>query len=94
MAQPAIDYRPGARFGRLTIVGRAGSDKGGHALWTVLCDCGNGRTVQGNNLRRGLTKSCGCLQRENSSQFSAGANNANRARKAAVLLIPAAKEKL
>jgi hypothetical protein len=64
----------GQRFGRLTVVGQAGSDKRGAARWICRCDCGGqgreativhgyslrpGNTiVRGDSLRRGSTTSC------------------------------------
>jgi hypothetical protein len=51
----------GRRFGRLVVVERAPADKWGHARWRVRCECGEERIVQGHHLRRGLTRSCGCL---------------------------------
>lgn len=54
----------GATFGRLTAIERAGKDAHGNLLWFCRCSCGNERTVICDNLRRGLTKSCGCLHRE------------------------------
>src|ERR1700690_436585 len=53
----------GQRFGRLLVLGRAGN-KAGHALWECRCTCGGLATVAGYQLRRGGTKSCGCLHRE------------------------------
>ncbi len=32
-------------------------------VWDCLCDCGVRVTIQGNNLKSGHTKSCGCLQK-------------------------------
>jgi hypothetical protein len=52
------------RFGRLTVIEQAGSDKWGFALWMCKCDCGVIIIVNGGSLRSGCTKSCGCLQRE------------------------------
>jgi hypothetical protein len=52
----------GQRFGRLTVIQRNGS-LGRSAAWRCQCDCGNTRTASARNLRRGYTKSCGCLQR-------------------------------
>lgn len=55
----------GQVFGRLTVTGYAGSDSKGQAMWYCDCECGTkGVIVKGPNLRRGLTKSCGCLRRE------------------------------
>lgn len=51
------------KFGKLTVLERAGSDKG-NALWKCICDCGNTIIVRGTSLRTGHTKSCGCLQKE------------------------------
>lgn len=33
-------------------------------MWLCRCNCGNETIVSSNNLRRGLTKSCGCLRKE------------------------------
>lgn len=55
----------GNRYGRLTVVSRAGSTKGGMARWLCQCDCGGKKVVIGTKLRRGETRSCGCLEQEN-----------------------------
>lgn len=55
----------GKRFGRLVVTERAGFAKGSPtAAWLCICDCGKQATVCGSKLRRGITKSCGCLSRE------------------------------
>lgn len=51
----------GCRFGRLTVIERAGCDAGRNALWRCICDCGNEIVTRGSSLRAGVTKSCGCL---------------------------------
>ena len=40
------------------------SIKNRQAYWKCLCDCGTKRVVRGTNLTTGVSKSCGCLQRE------------------------------
>ena len=52
------------RFGRLTVVQRAETDKRGHAIWLCRCDCGNKTVVPGSVLRQGATQSCGCFRSE------------------------------
>lgn len=58
----------GQKFNRLTVLKRADdyiSPKGQHKLqWLCKCDCGNEIIVQGNSLKNGVTKSCGCLNKE------------------------------
>ena len=54
----------GMKFGRLIVVEYYGADKHKNALWECQCDCGNTKLISGNNLRKGITKSCGCLQKE------------------------------
>lgn len=39
-------------------------DKASHQYWICKCDCGNIVEVNSDNLRRGLTQSCGCLHSE------------------------------
>jgi len=53
----------GKRFGRLTVVKKVPS-KNTNARWLCKCDCGNEITVLGTTLRRGESKSCGCLRSE------------------------------
>lgn len=54
----------GQRFGRWTVLEeRHVADR--RALhWLCRCDCGTERLVHGGNLRSGISKSCGCLNRE------------------------------
>ncbi|MCH5462455.1 alcohol dehydrogenase [Lactobacillus sp. LC28-10] len=52
------------RFGRLTVTGFAGKGKNGNALWNCRCDCGEEIVADGYLLRKGNTKSCGCLRRQ------------------------------
>ena len=54
----------GKTFGRWTVIERAGSNKHKSARWLCKCQCGVTRTVVATSLRRGLSKSCGCLNRE------------------------------
>lgn len=54
----------GSRFGRLTVISINGKNKHGQIKYLCECDCGNKTTVVAGSLRRGLTKSCGCLNRE------------------------------
>ena len=53
----------GMRFGRLTVNNRLPNVKR-RVVYSCLCDCGQIISVQANSLRRGNTKSCGCLRRD------------------------------
>lgn len=61
---PAIVDLTGQRFGRLVVIERANSTKGGAACWLCECDCGNKTISVGADLRRGRILSCGCLHSE------------------------------
>lgn len=52
----------GNRYGILTVVEKAGTNKWGNVEWLCKCDCGNETVIPGGNLARGNTKSCGCLK--------------------------------
>lgn len=54
----------GQRFGKLTVLERAGSDKRKNVTWKCLCDCGKETVVPAADLRRGHTTSCGCWRHE------------------------------
>lgn len=61
-----IDMK-GMKCGRLTVLTYAYS-KDRRAYWECVCECGNKCIAYGKHLRRGTTKSCGCLQRERASE--------------------------
>ncbi len=54
----------GQKFGRLTVLKRAGSTSAGRSLWKCQCDCGVRCTATGKDLLSGNTKSCGCSRRQ------------------------------
>lgn len=54
----------GTRFGRWTVFGDDRVDSGGNRTFLCKCDCGTFSHVNLNNMRRGLTTSCGCFRRE------------------------------
>jgi hypothetical protein len=56
----------GRRFGRLKVLGPS-HVRGKVMQWFVKCDCGKEKTCDGHALKQGLTRSCGCLQRERAS---------------------------
>ena len=60
-----INFEPGQRFGRLVVIAKdltpptiTGS------RWVCRCDCGSIQTFMGSGLKRGETRSCGCLRRD------------------------------
>ena len=54
----------GNSYGRLTVIKRANNNKHRQAVWLCRCICGNELLVVGSALRKGHTKSCGCLNDE------------------------------
>ena len=63
---PKIDL-VGERFGRLTVKRDVGRNKHKQVLWLCECDCGNETETITALLKKGHTKSCGCLQKEKAS---------------------------
>lgn len=57
----------GKKYGRLTILEVVGQTKNYEKLVRCRCECGNEKVVLLATLKRGTTKSCGCLSRERSS---------------------------
>lgn len=69
---PRKDYI-GVRFGRLIVLDYAGTAKelgksGTANYWKCRCDCGNETIVSQSELQSGGTQSCGCLQKERSTE--------------------------
>lgn len=57
-----IDIK-GQKFGKWLVMEFDSIKKGKKAYWKCLCDCGNEKSVSGDSLRRGNTKSCGCIRK-------------------------------
>lgn len=61
----------GKRFGRLLVQERVlPNDQNGGTRWRCLCTCGKVIVTCRSYLRRGSTRSCGCLQKETASGLS------------------------
>lgn len=52
----------GEKYGALTVVRLDRIEPGQGAMWRVRCDCGSRFVTRAQSLRRGLTKSCGCVR--------------------------------
>lgn len=65
---PKIIDLTGQRFGKLVVLEKDSlSGPSNQIKWICQCDCGNKKSIIGSNLRNGLTQSCGCLQKEKTS---------------------------
>lgn len=66
---PAKKDLTGQTFGRWTVIGEDVSQPGQGARWVCQCSCPlhTIRSVKGQSLRNGRSKSCGCLQKEAAS---------------------------
>lgn len=60
---PKLIDLTGRRFGRLTVVS-LGEKSGVSTRFFCRCDCGSAGLFFSNNLRRGLSQSCGCARAE------------------------------
>ena len=58
----------GQQFYYLTVIERIGPNSGRKIIWRCKCKCGNETRVVTSDLVSGNTKSCGCLQKEKTSQ--------------------------
>jgi hypothetical protein len=54
-------------FGRLTVVAFLGTDSRKKRIWTCACSCGGEKNVRQDVLLAGVTKSCGCINKESAS---------------------------
>jgi hypothetical protein len=53
----------GVQYSKLKVIKRSGTSKHGAIIWHCICDCGNEFRANGDSLKSGNTKSCGCLKR-------------------------------
>lgn len=66
---PKLVDLSGRQFHRLTVIDMSHrrhrrDTTGTHIYWRCMCECGTITTVAAQSLRRGSTKSCGCLRSE------------------------------
>ena len=54
----------GMRFSRLVAIEFVGKDKANNARWLFRCDCGQEKAILLRHVRKGITRSCGCLHKE------------------------------
>jgi hypothetical protein len=57
----------GQVFGSLTVISISPVPATGRRSWQCKCVCGSACVVEGTNLRRGNTQSCGCLHKQRTS---------------------------
>ena len=57
----------GQKFGRLTAIECIGRNKANRNLWRCVCDCGNEKIATSSDLKKGVTRSCGCLAKESAA---------------------------
>lgn len=59
------------RYGRLVMISLVPKAPGPTpTFWKCRCDCGITKEIRVDNIKRGLTRSCGCLERERKSRRS------------------------
>ena len=66
-------------FGMLTAVERVGT-RNREVLWRCICNCGKEALVTSRNLRKGLTRSCGCLRKLHMASLGAGKETHGKSR--------------
>ena len=66
---PKIIDMIGQKYDRLTVLSKINTNHNGH-IYECLCDCGNIKSIEGKSIRSGLTKSCGCIR----SQYTSNKN--------------------
>lgn len=59
----------GQRFGRLVVVEECGVSSKRNQVWKCRCDCGNEIKTEAYRLKNGMTKSCGCLQKDKAKEM-------------------------
>lgn len=60
----------GQKFNRITVLKYFGKDKHNNIKYLCRCDCGKETVVFGDNLRRKITQSCGCIHKETMVEYN------------------------
>lgn len=56
-------------FGRLTVTKFSHRNNSRALFWECLCECGNICIKRGSSIVKGVTKSCGCIKKEQNSKM-------------------------
>lgn len=59
-----VEDLKGNKYGKLETIKYIGKNGTKQSWWECRCDCGNTKNVRASDLKRGKTKSCGCIQEE------------------------------
>ena len=60
----------GQKFGMLTVLRESTyKNNTGRSKWLCECECGDKKVISGNNLKAGLTTSCGCKVNNNAKKY-------------------------
>lgn len=62
------EYFTGRVFNRLTAIKFSHMAKNSVSYWEFLCSCGNTIVISRSSAMRGTSRSCGCLQKEETAQ--------------------------
>jgi len=73
LANISTQIKSGDKFGRLTVIGFDLTKQ----VWEYKCECGKSVFVDGKRVRRGVTKSCGCLNLEKNLEKAINMININ-----------------
>lgn len=61
----------GQKYGKLTFVRPTGTtDSSRHAIWELICDCGNTHIASCHNVKKGSVSSCGCKNGQNTRKYT------------------------
>jgi hypothetical protein len=67
---PKLADLTGQKYGCLTLLSRA-ENRNGQTYWLCECDCGVRKKILVANVKRGLSRSCGCKNREATAKRNA-----------------------
>jgi hypothetical protein len=66
---PNLVNLTGRKFSRLTVLSlNVERSTKKRKFWNCVCECGNIKSIESENLKTGKTRSCGCLQKEMKSK--------------------------
>ena len=59
-----LSIKIGEKYNNLTAIIQTNKKKRGAIVWLFKCDCGKEIEISGNRVKKGFSKSCGCIRKE------------------------------